>query len=65
VFGKRAPGRQEAPARLEGIADLRNPGTHVEHISQERASTLRDSILGIGQEGLIARLARIRLRNAG
>jgi hypothetical protein len=55
----------ELPARLEGIADLRNPGAHREHITHERASALRDTVLGIGQEGLIARLARVRLRNAG
>jgi len=55
----------ELPARLEGIADLRNPGAHREHITHDLASALRDTVLGIGQEGLIARLARVRLRNAG
>lgn len=51
----------EMPLRLKAVADLRNPGAHRVAVAFVRASDLRDEVLGIGQDGLIARLARAKL----
>jgi hypothetical protein len=50
----------ELPLRLGAIADLRNPGAHEREVGLARASSLRDETLGIGQEGLMVRLAGLR-----
>ena len=50
---------QLAP-QLGAIADLRNPGAHGETVNRTRASSIRDDVIGIGREGLLVRLARLR-----
>ena len=50
----------ELPPRLGAIADLRNPGSHEREVGLARASSLREETLGIGQEGLIVQLARLK-----
>jgi hypothetical protein len=52
----------ELPLRLGAIRDLRNPAAHRERVSLARTAALRDEILGIGQDGLVAWLARLEPR---
>jgi hypothetical protein len=49
----------ELPLRLGALADLRNPAAHRDRVPLARASDLRDETLGIGQEGLLVRLAKV------
>ncbi|HSL70049.1 MAG TPA: hypothetical protein VK864_07380, partial [Longimicrobiales bacterium] len=52
----------ELPHYLEPIARLRNPAAHSQRLSQNDAGKLREQTLGIGQEGLLVRIARAKLR---
>lgn len=52
----------EVPYRLRALEDLRNPAAHSEAAWRDQVSAAREEILGIGQEGLIPRLARAKLR---
>ena len=49
------------PAELEPLLELRNPAAHDERITRERIASWRQRILGIGCEGLLVRIARIKL----
>jgi len=57
----------ELPDRLRVLEDLRNPAAHSASARREQVASAREQILGIGQEGLIVRLARAKMRapNAG
>lgn len=55
----------ELAARVRAIADLRNPAAHRAPVSLAAASCLRDETLGVGQEGLIVRLARLGEQRRG
>ena len=46
--------------RLSDIAGFRNKGAHSDPVSLQKATVLRDETLGIGQEGLMVRLARLK-----
>jgi hypothetical protein len=37
---------------------LRNPAAHTEVVDRDRCTRMRDSVLGIGCEGLLVRVAR-------
>jgi len=52
----------ELPHRLRVLEDLRNPAAHSAATRREQVSSAREEILGIGQEGLIVRIARARMR---
>lgn len=52
---------QVAP-QLEGLRRLRNPAAHSETTGRVLVSEWRERVLGIGQEGLIVQLGRVRLR---
>jgi len=52
----------ELPAQLEPILDLRNPAAHERTVAREEMGRLRQSILGIGCEGLLVRIVRTKLR---
>jgi hypothetical protein len=52
----------ELPAQLEPILDLRNPAAHDRTVTREEMGRLRQSILGIGCEGLLVRIVRTKLR---
>ena len=54
----------ELPPQLQSLADLRNPVAHSALLDRERAVQLREHVMGIGYEGLVVRLARIKLRGA-
>jgi hypothetical protein len=49
------------PAELEPLLGLRNPAAHDERITRERIAAWRQKILGIGCEGLLVRIVRIKL----
>lgn len=51
----------EAVHHLTPIARLRNPAAHSARLSRAEAGKLRDQILGIGQDGLICRIARLKM----
>jgi hypothetical protein len=50
--------RSRAPLELRGIVELRNPAAHTEVVDRDRCTRMRDSVLGIGCEGLLVRVAR-------
>ena len=52
----------ELPSRIAPLADRRNPGAHSEVIARDEAVRIRGDVLGIGQEGLLVRIARSRMR---
>jgi len=52
----------ELPRCLEQLRELRNPCAHSDASRREEVARRREEVLGIGQEGLIARLARVKLR---
>jgi hypothetical protein len=49
------------PQELEPLLKLRNPAAHDERITRERIAEWRQRILGIGCEGLLVRIVRIKL----
>ncbi|MHB1168705.1 MAG: hypothetical protein ACYC28_05425 [Longimicrobiales bacterium] len=54
----------ELPRHLETVTALRNPAAHSKALSRDDMVRHRETILGIGCEGLITMLARIKLRAA-
>jgi hypothetical protein len=50
------------PRRLDKLREIRNPAAHSESIDAADLSSIREELLGVGQEGLIPRLVRARLR---
>jgi len=53
----------ELPAQLEPVRDLRNPAAHDRAVAREEMGRLRQSVLGIGCEGLLVRIVRAKLRS--
>ena len=53
------------PHQLVLLAELRNPAAHSSVSAQQHVSMLRDDVLGIGKEGLVAQLVRSKLRAVG
>jgi hypothetical protein len=49
------------PGELEPLLELRNPAAHEARITRERIASWRQRILGIGCEGLLVRIVRIKL----
>ena len=49
------------PQELEPLLKLRNPAAHDERITRQRIAEWRQRILGIGCEGLLVRIVRIKL----
>jgi hypothetical protein len=49
------------PDELEPLLMLRNPAAHDERITRERIAEWRQRILGIGCEGLLVRIVRVKL----
>ena len=47
--------------QLRPVAEIRNPAAHSERLTRAQVSELRERVLGIGQDGLICRLARVKL----
>jgi hypothetical protein len=52
----------QLPHHLEPVVDLRNPAAHDASTARDATVRVRAAILGIGCEGLIVQLARIRMR---
>ena len=52
----------ELPHCLRRITGIRNPAAHILASTREGVSMGRSEVLGIGCEGLVVRLARVRLR---
>jgi hypothetical protein len=50
------------PHELAALADLRNPAAHAGRVGAEAAGSMREEVLGIGCEGLIVKLARVKER---
>jgi hypothetical protein len=46
--------------RLSVLAGLRNRGAHADPVSVQKVTSLRDETLGVGQEGLMVRLAKLQ-----
>jgi hypothetical protein len=53
----------ELPSRLEPIVAVRNMAAHGSTSTRRDVEELRAQVLGIGCEGLIVQVARVRLRN--
>jgi hypothetical protein len=54
----------ELPHGLARVMELRNPAAHSETTTFGRVAPRRAEILGIGREGLLVRLARVKMRSA-
>lgn len=54
----------QLPSQLEPIVALRNPGAHSERLSRGETAEVRGMVLGIGCEGLMVQVARVRMRAA-
>ena len=54
----------ELPAALAPIVDVRNPGAHSRTCTRDDVQPLRSRVLGIGGEGVLVRIARVRNRLA-
>jgi len=52
----------ELPSRIGPLVERRNPGAHSAVLGRDVAVGVREQILGIGQEGLVARIARGKMR---
>lgn len=52
----------QLPHHLAPLVEVRNPAAHSEALDRERAVRQRAAVLGIGCEGLIVQLARVKLR---
>lgn len=55
----------ELPHVLGPLVDLRNPAAHSQQISLSQAGEVREQLLGIGCEGLMTQIARVKLRCFG
>lgn len=53
----------QLPYQLAPLVELRNPAAHSAALDRERATRQREAVLGIGCEGLIVQLARVKLRS--
>ena len=51
------------PAIVQTLEDIRNPAAHSEASVREVVERLRDRVMGVGEEGLIAQLARGKMRS--
>lgn len=52
--------RTRAPLELRPVLEVRNAAAHSGAVSREQAAWLRERVLGIGGEGVLVRLARIK-----
>ncbi len=52
----------ELLAHLMPVVAVRNPAAHGEPTSRDAVDMLREDVLGIGREGIIVKMARVRLR---
>lgn len=52
----------ELPHWLEPVLELRNPAAHDRAVGREEIARHRQEILGIGCEGLLVRIVRVKLR---
>jgi len=53
------------PRQLDKLRELRNPAAHSARIDAADLGSIREELLGVGQEGVIPRLVRARLRAGG
>ena len=54
----------QLPAVLGGLAEVRNAGVHSARVDRATATRWRDQLLGVGCEGELVRLAKVRPRRA-
>lgn len=52
----------QLPAILDALAEARNPGAHNARVSRDVARQWRDRLLGVGCQGLLVELTRVRLK---
>lgn len=52
----------QLPAQLSQLVEIRNPGAHSAPVSAERAREIRSAVLGIGCDGLINQIARVKMQ---
>jgi hypothetical protein len=52
----------EFPPILRQLADLRNAGVHRDRVSREAIVRLRDTLVGVGCQGALVELARVRTK---
>lgn len=54
--------RSVLPEELRGLEGVRNPAAHSEASAREAVGRVRERVVGVGQEGLVVRLARGKMR---
>jgi hypothetical protein len=52
----------QLPPQLAGLTEVRNRAAHAEPVSRTAAASIRAEVLGIGGEGLIVQIARLKAR---
>lgn len=52
----------ELPSRIGPLLERRNPGAHSEVLTRDAAVAIREQVLGVGHEGLLVQIARIKMR---
>lgn len=50
------------PAIVDDLRTVRNPGAHAERIERETATRWRERLVGVGCQGVLVELARVRAR---
>lgn len=51
------------PSTLDALRDVRNPGAHEKRIDRDTAARWRNQLLGVGCEGVLVDLAKVRLKS--
>ena len=52
----------QLPSQLSQLVEVRNPGAHNAAVSAERAREIRSAVLGVGCDGLINQIARVKMQ---
>jgi len=50
------------PRELQRLAEFRNAGAHESLTSAADLAPVRQAVMGVGQEGLVAKLVRVGMR---
>lgn len=53
---------EQLPRLLGDVAEVRNPGVHRTRVNRERATALRNRLVGVGCEGVFVELTRVRVK---
>ena len=61
IVARCVPAPASLPAVLGELAKTRNPAAHTTRVGREEATELRARLVGVGCEGELVRLAKVRV----